>query len=187
MSMISIPNNADQPLYPPVADFSSGTVMAFQQSAAPIGWVKSVAFNDCAMRIVSGSPVNQTGATGLSVVQNGVIGSHTLTSGEIPNHTHTGSGATGGSNQSLNHGHGAPNGAGFWEGSPSVLNNVLSSGGGGGFSVAATNVNTSNTDLTAHGHNYSFTTDTGTVGNGGHTHLLGVSFNYVDFIIATKS
>jgi hypothetical protein len=71
----------------------SGTVMLFVQTSAPTGWTKSVAYNDRALRVVSG-----TAGTGGSVAfatafasqgVSGTVGNHTLTTAEIPSHTHT--------------------------------------------------------------------------------------------------
>jgi hypothetical protein len=70
----------------------SGTVMLFVQTSAPTGWTKSVAYNDRALRVVSG-----TAGTGGSVAfatafasqgVSGTVGNHTLTTAEIPSHTH---------------------------------------------------------------------------------------------------
>jgi hypothetical protein len=71
----------------------SGTVMLFVQTSAPTGWTKSVAYNDRALRVVSG-----TAGTGGFVAfttafasqgVSGTVGNHTLTTAEIPSHTHT--------------------------------------------------------------------------------------------------
>ena len=71
----------------------SGTVMLFVQTSAPTGWTKSVAYNDRALRVVSG-----TAGTGGSVAfatafasqgVSGTVGNHTLTTAEIPSHSHT--------------------------------------------------------------------------------------------------
>jgi microcystin-dependent protein len=67
----------------------SGTLMLFQQTAAPTGWTKETTHNDKALRVVSG-----TASSGGSVAFSTVFGKtatdgHTLLTTEIPSHTHT--------------------------------------------------------------------------------------------------
>ena len=76
----------------PVSDigaFSSGTLMLFQQTAAPTGWTKQTTHNDKSLRVVSGA-ASSGGATAFSSVfgSGKVSGSHTLTEAEMPAHTH---------------------------------------------------------------------------------------------------
>lgn len=66
---------------------SSGTVMLFQQTAAPTGWTKITTHNDKALRVVSGT-VSSGGTTAFSSVFNGSVGATTLTTAQIPSHTH---------------------------------------------------------------------------------------------------
>ncbi|SFW21798.1 hypothetical protein [Nitrosovibrio sp. Nv17] len=79
----------------------AGSVMAFFQATAPVGWTQVVAHHDRAMRIVNG-PGGGTGGsvafTAAFTVQavNGVNSATTLTEAQIPAHQHTfyiGSGA----------------------------------------------------------------------------------------------
>jgi microcystin-dependent protein len=68
--------------------FPRGTLMLFQQTAAPVGWTKQTTHNDKALRVVSG-----TASSGGSVAFSTVFGktatdAHTLTTAEIPSHTH---------------------------------------------------------------------------------------------------
>lgn len=75
----------------PVA-FPSGTLMLFQQTAAPTGWTKSTTHNDKAIRVVSGS-AGTGGSAAFSTALatpalSGSTGAHTLTTSEIPSHTH---------------------------------------------------------------------------------------------------
>lgn len=80
------------------AAFDSGTLMLFQQTAAPTGWTKQTTHNDKALRVVSGTAssggssnfttvfTNQTptiNTSGLSA------GATTLSTSQIPSHTHT--------------------------------------------------------------------------------------------------
>lgn len=76
-------------------EFTSGTLMLFQQTAAPTGWTKQTAHNDKALRIVSGS-VSSGGATAFATVfgSGKNTGAHTLTESEIPAHNHSTSPAT---------------------------------------------------------------------------------------------
>ena len=91
--------------------FPTGTLMLFQQTAAPTGWTKQTTHNDKALRVVSGTAssggttamstalgtpsVNGTvGISGapsvgnLAVSVSGNISNHTLSVNQIPAHTH---------------------------------------------------------------------------------------------------
>lgn len=78
--------------------FPTGTLMLFQQTAAPTGWTKQTTHNDKALRVVSGTAssggtsafttvfANQTptiNTSGLSA------GATTLSTAQIPSHTHS--------------------------------------------------------------------------------------------------
>jgi len=75
------------------ASFPAGTAMVFAQTNAPVGWVKSVSYNDYALRVVNG-----TAGTGGSVPFStafssqsvgGSVGGTSLSVDQIPAHTHT--------------------------------------------------------------------------------------------------
>ena len=79
-----------QPAY--LQTFTAGTLVLFQQTAAPTGWTKVTTQNDKALRVVSG-----TASTGGSVAFTtafasqavaGTVGSTTLTTAQMPAHTH---------------------------------------------------------------------------------------------------
>jgi trimeric autotransporter adhesin len=79
------------------SSFPAGTLMLFQQTAAPTGWTKQTTHDNKALRVVSG-----TAASGGSVAFTtafasqtpaGTVGSTTLTTAQMPSHTHAG-GAT---------------------------------------------------------------------------------------------
>jgi hypothetical protein len=63
--------------------FPSGTLMLFQQSAAPTGWTKQTTHNDKALRVVSGSVVNG-GTTAFSTMfaAGFAVDTHALTQAE---------------------------------------------------------------------------------------------------------
>lgn len=78
--------------------FPAGTLMLFQQTAAPTGWTKQTTHNDKALRVVSGTAssggtsafttvfANQTptiNTSGLSA------GATTLSTAQMPSHTHS--------------------------------------------------------------------------------------------------
>ncbi len=68
--------------------FPRGTLMLFQQTAAPLGWTKQTTHNDKALRVVSG-----TASSGGSVAFSTVFGKtatdpYTLTISDIPSHSH---------------------------------------------------------------------------------------------------
>lgn len=71
------------------AGFPSGTLMLFQQTAAPTGWTKQTAHNDKALRVVSG-----TAGSGGSIAFTTAFasslsaGATTLSTGQMPSHNH---------------------------------------------------------------------------------------------------
>jgi hypothetical protein len=83
------------------AAFDSGTLMLFQQTAAPTGWTKSTTHNNKALRVVSGTAssggsVDFTTAfasqtpTGSVIITSvtGTAGATTLSTPQIPAHNH---------------------------------------------------------------------------------------------------
>lgn len=77
---------------PTVSAFPSGTLMLFQQTAAPTGWTKQTTHNDKALRVVSGT-VGTGGTVAFSTAManrtvSGTSGSTTLDETMIPSHTH---------------------------------------------------------------------------------------------------
>jgi hypothetical protein len=68
--------------------FGAGTRMLFQQSSAPIGWIKEMSYNDWAVRIVNGT-VGTGGVMGFSSAFSfRTSDGHTLTIAEMPSHSH---------------------------------------------------------------------------------------------------
>jgi hypothetical protein len=72
--------------------FPSGTLMLFQQTAAPTGWTKQTTHNNKALRVVSGT-ASSGGTTVFSSVfdsrtPTGTVAGHALTISEMPAHTH---------------------------------------------------------------------------------------------------
>lgn len=98
----------------------SGTLMLFQQTAAPTGWTKQTTHNNKALRVVSGT-ASSAGTTAFdSVFGSGkTAGEHTLTKSEIAAHTHSARAAT------------AATGAGTSTVTRSAPGNTGSTGGGG--------------------------------------------------------
>jgi hypothetical protein len=75
----------------PVA-FPSGTLMLFQQTAAPTGWTKQTTHNDKALRVVTGA-ASSGGSTAFTSVfasrtPTGSVDNTTLTIDQIPSHNH---------------------------------------------------------------------------------------------------
>jgi len=154
------------------AAFDSGTLMLFQQTAAPTGWTKSTTHNNKALRIVSGTAgtggtvafttaftsqgVSISGTSG-STSAGGTVGDHTLATSRIPSHTHTYNGW----NDS------APGN----QGKPQAANrapNLTSGATGGG---------------QAHNHPFSGAAHTHSI-SGSDT--IDLAVQYVDVIIASK-
>lgn len=70
-------------------EFPSGTVMLFNQTAAPVGWTKGTTHNDKALRLVTGSvSTGGTDAFTTTFSASKATESHTLTVDEIPSHSH---------------------------------------------------------------------------------------------------
>lgn len=69
--------------------FPSGTLMLFQQTAAPTGWTKQTSHNDKALRVVSGS-ASSGGGTAFSTVFGSSVSTsaHTLSIAQMPSHNH---------------------------------------------------------------------------------------------------
>lgn len=87
---------AANPLWvPPTPEFSSGTVMIFRQTTAPVGWTKQVVLNDYALRVTNGTVGSTPGIAFSTVFAQTAVGNHTISTSEMPAHTHTtGEGAT---------------------------------------------------------------------------------------------
>lgn len=73
--------------------FASGTLMLFQQTAAPTGWTKETTHNNKALRVVSGT-VSSGGSVDFDVAfasqsVAGTVNNTTLTISQMPAHTHS--------------------------------------------------------------------------------------------------
>ena len=171
--------------------FPSGTLMIFQQTAAPTGWTKQTTHNDKAFRCVSGTcssggttafstamaTPSVTGTVGISgapdagnlaVSVSGNISDTTLGTGQIPSHTHNYQDSRPAGNQSNT----GPNGG---SGLTTNSRTTGSKGGGGSHN---------------HAHNLAGTM-TGEPGLGNLAGSLSsstasINVQYVDVIIAAK-
>jgi hypothetical protein len=140
-----------------ISSFTSGTLMLFQQTAAPTGWTKQTTHDNKALRVVTGS-ASSGGTTGFSTVftnQTPTIttsglsaGATTLTTAQMPSHTHT-------------YNIGGPGGGGFaFGGNAASAQNTSSTGGGG-----------------SHDH---------TISGSATSSAITLNVQYVDLIIASK-
>lgn len=144
--------------------FPTGTLMLFQQTAAPTGWTKQTTHNDKALRVVSGTAssggtsafttvfANQTPTittSGLSA------GATTLSTAQMPSHTHTLS-------LVMNNTDGGS--IGYW-----------SSGGGGSLQSPTTS---SAGSSSSHSHSIS---------GSATSSAITLNVQYVDLIIASKN
>lgn len=73
----------------PGAEFGSGTVMVFRQTAAPTNWTKQTANNDCGLRVTSGSVGSGGSSAFSSVFAQTAVGNTTLTTATMPGHVHS--------------------------------------------------------------------------------------------------
>jgi hypothetical protein len=69
--------------------FTAGTLMLFQQTAAPTGWTKQTTHNNKALRVVSGTASSGGSVAFTTAFANGSTGATTLSTSQIPSHTHT--------------------------------------------------------------------------------------------------
>jgi hypothetical protein len=167
----------------------SGTVMLFVQTTAPVGFTKSTANNDKALRVVSGTAstggtvafttafasqavngsIANTTATNIAATQGGTVGSTTLSTAQIASHSHTHLvfHDYGFANSAPNRTTGMLNGAG---GSANLGGNAAGGGGSHDHSFSGSSHN-----HTQNAHNHTFT---GTA--------INLAVSYVDVIIATK-
>jgi hypothetical protein len=72
----------------PISPIPSGTLMLFQQSAAPSGWTKQTTHNDKALRVVSGATSSGGSNAFSTVMAQTVVGSTTISIGTMPSHQH---------------------------------------------------------------------------------------------------
>jgi hypothetical protein len=148
---------------PPSAEFSSGTRMTFNQTAAPTGWTKDTSTDNAGFRLVSGSTSSGgsvdfttafSSSTAVTVTSiSSSVGATTLSTPQIPSHTHTVTYMT----QEAGPGGNGVVGA---SGPASTINSGATGGGG------------------SHTHPFSFSSGAGTV---------DLAIKYVDLIIAQKN
>jgi len=142
--------------------FPSGTLMLFQQTAAPTGWTKQTTHNDKALRVVSGTVGSGgTGAFTTTFGSGKSTDSFTLLEAHIPSHTH---GASGTHTHDISH-------------------YKVGSGSSSG-EISTTSNSNNETPTTNAGGNH---THASFGGGGGHSHgLTNFDLQYVDLIIASK-
>ena len=172
-----------------IVSFDSGTLMLFQQTAAPTGWTKQTTHNDKALRVVSGTAssggssafttafatpsvsgtVSLTGEPGvgnLAVTVSGNIADTTLATAQIPSHSHSlqvGNGNTTNTNRPRR------------QNDANANHNTANTGGGGSHN---------------HAHNLSGNVTgapgVGTLAGSLSSATADVNVQYVDLIIASK-
>ncbi len=71
------------------ATFPSGTTMLFFQASAPPGWTQVTTYNDCALRIVSGTGGGHytAGQAFSTATASGTVNGHSISQAELPNCT----------------------------------------------------------------------------------------------------
>ena len=185
--------------------FPVGTAMMFVQTTAPTGWTKSVANDNAALRIVSGSAstggsvnfstafasqaVAGTVGTSGSTTATGTVGATTLTSTQIPSHSHTFSGNTGTVSADHTHTYRTQTPVGAPSGGP-VGEVGVTTGTTSGISANHTHAYSGTTSNTGSGssHDHTFTGAAHTHTGGAFTGTaINLAVKYVDAIIATKN
>jgi hypothetical protein len=159
-----------------VQPFPSGTLMLFQQTAAPTGWTKQTTHNDKTLRVVSGN-ASSGGTTAFTSVfasrtpsgsvsgsnSGGSVANTTLSTTQIPSHDHTLSLTEADDN---NHSGNGNNSAANADAGINGSCTVSSTGGSGA-------------------HNHSFTNPTWSGSFTGSS--MDFNVQYVDLIIASKN
>ena len=151
--------------------FDAGTLMLFQQTAAPTGWTKQTTHNNKALRVVSGTAssggsvafttafASQTPTGSVTITSvTGSAGATTLSTAQMPAHNHTRT-----RSQTVIS---SPNGYGILYGSNAGGAFASDNTGGGG----------------SHNHPFSFTSGAGTFSGS----AIDLAVQYVDLIIASK-
>lgn len=147
--------------------FPAGTLMLFQQTAAPTGWTKQVTHNDKALRVVSG-----TASSGGSTAFSSVFAARTILEANLPAHTH-GPGTLGGTTNTTGaHTHNEEGNQGNGQ-----------AAAGSGKNVTA---NDSKSTGSAGDHSHTITLSTGVSGSTGSGTAMDFAVQYVDLIIASK-
>ena len=154
-----------------IVSFDAGTLMLFQQTAAPTGWTKQATHNNKALRVVSGTAssggtvaftsafTSQTPTGSVTITSvTGSAGATTLSTSQIPAHSHT----RPQSNTVIS----SPNVVGVQNGS-NLGGAIASNNTGGGGS---------------HTHPFSFSSGAGTFSGS----AIDLAVQYVDLIIASK-
>lgn len=156
------------------SSFPSGTLMLFQQTAAPTGWTKQTTHNDKALRVVSGT-ASSGGTTAFSTVfGQSATGATTLTTSQVPHASYS----TSTSVNSTFHNFGSGgDGAGDY---PAIFTDTSS-----GVSTGSSSTNRSDTNVVVTSSASSSTSDSN--GGGSHTHTISLQVQYVDLIIAQKN
>ena len=76
-----------------VSPIPAGTTMLFYQASAPTGWTQNTSYNDCALRVVSGTGGGAGGSVSFSSAFSsqavtGSVGNTSLSVDQLPAHTH---------------------------------------------------------------------------------------------------
>ena len=153
-----------------IVSFDAGTLMLFQQTAAPTGWTKQATHNNKALRVVSGTAssggsvaftsafTSQTPTGSVTITSvTGSAGATTLSTPQIPSHTH---------NYDRTSTQPFPNGNFQASTVRGNVSTATSATGGGG----------------SHDHPFSFSSGSGTFSGD----AIDLAVQYVDLIIASK-
>lgn len=154
-----------------VDSFPAGTVMLFMQTTPPTGWTKSLARNNYALRIVTGTVSANDAGSSFTDIFTG----RTIARANLPNVTLS---VTGSADASGSHTHGL-GGAVYYGGS--------TGSGFPGFDGTGSSYNTTTATQPGGNHSHSVAGTTASI-NGGVTQTeFDMDVNYADAIVATKA
>jgi len=155
-----------------IDNFPVGTLMLFQQTAAPTGWTKQTTHNDKTLRVVSGAAGSGGTSAFSTVFAKTATDSYTLLAADIPSHTHT---FTGDAVAAHTH-------------TITPISDFETVGSSAESLTRATTRAATTDSATASGGGHTPTgTNAATGGGGGHTHGMDIRVQYVDLIICSKN
>lgn len=157
-----------------IDNFPAGTIMSFQQTAAPTGWTKEVTHDNKALRVVTGA-AGSGGTNSFTGVLNGSVNvsGTILNANQIPAHSHGAGSLSAVSNGAHTHTYSGVNTTVNGTARSQLTNN------------AETNTPSTNS-AGAHTHSITGSTANNSTSGSSHNHNFNLDVQYVDLILAAK-